>query len=74
MVSKAYLNEAIDKAKELKEGEARLLLTTVCAMGIGAMYRELDAAERGHVEGLCGGEKREPTITFGALQMLGLIR
>ena len=70
-ISKAYLNEAVDSAREFKEGEARLLLTGLCAMGIGAMYRELSSVERAHVNALCGGEETSASIPLDTLRELG---
>ena len=56
LAQRALVNESIVKAKEFKDDEAKLLATSLCAIGIGALNRNFDASQRDAINSLCGGE------------------
>ena len=56
LAQRAIVNEGIVKAKEFKDDEARLLVTGLCAISVGAFNRNFDASQRAAINSLCGGE------------------
>lgn len=63
----AVVNLGIEKVKVAKDTEAQVLKQGLCAMGVGAKNRNFNAAEKRHIEGLCGGDGEDP-ITLESLQ------
>lgn len=56
MAQRAFVNEAVETAKDTKDTEAKLLAASLCAIGIGALNRSFDASQRDAINTLCGGE------------------
>ncbi len=51
----AFVAAAAQKRMDYNDSKARVLVKAVCGMSVGAKNR-LPAAQRVHVEGLCGGQ------------------
>jgi len=48
--------QAVENAKRINDAEARFVLTTPCAMSIGAYHRVLNDVEKRAVDWLCEGD------------------
>ena len=67
--SRAVLDTAVDRVKASEDVKARLALEAPCAITVGAKNRVLSAAEKRHVEALCGGTAPQP-LTLEDLRRL----
>ena len=74
MGQQAYLDAIVEGGKRTKDAEALLLKQGLCAMSIGSKNRVLTPTERGHAEGLCGGEPSATETGLEAMRALGFIQ